>query len=315
MEDSREAILRQLQENRGRFVSGEELAGRLNISRAAVWKHIRHLRREGYQIEALPRRGYLLEEEPDRLDASLLTAEKLFYYTTVDSTNAVLRRMAEEGAPHETMVIAEEQRAGRGRRGRRWLSPPGKGLYFSLLLRPAGVAPEEAAPITLAAAVALAQQLQRETGLPVRVKWPNDLLVNHRKIGGILTELKGEPDRVEYLVMGIGINVNQEHSDLEELAGRASSLYLEKGEKFPRTPLFLGLRSKLLQGCRQFFLEGFAPFRLSWRQLNATLGRRVTVSWAGGSQEGLAVDLDEQGALLLEDDRGKRHRFTYGEII
>lgn len=314
MNSSSETIIRQLKENRGRYLSGTAISGTLGISRAAVWKQVNALRKDGYRISAKPRLGYRLEKEPDRLDRELLALNGVDYYHTVDSTNAAARRLA--GEPGDSrVIIAESQTAGRGRRGRAWASPPGAGLWFSLLLQPSGIAAGAAAPVTLVCAVSLAERLRSETGLPVLVKWPNDLLVNGRKVCGILTEFKGEPDRVEYLVIGVGINVNQDTRDFPaELRIKATSLRLESGRSFDRTALFLGLRESLEQSCREFFKDGFARFRRSWLKLNGTLGHAVTVTWAGGTLQGTAVDLGHDGALLIRDNGGKLHRVDYGEI-
>ena len=163
---------------------GEALSASLGLSRAAVWKYIEELRREDYIISAAPRKGYRLEQEPDRLNAASLAGRGIVYYPSVHSTNLVARSLAGDSAAAGTVIIAEEQTEGRGRRGRQWISPPGKGLWFSLILRPDDIALADAAPVTLAAAAALAQELRQETGLRVTLKWPNDLLVEGKKICG-----------------------------------------------------------------------------------------------------------------------------------
>jgi BirA family transcriptional regulator, biotin operon repressor / biotin---[acetyl-CoA-carboxylase] ligase len=316
MQNQRERVLRRLRENRGGFVSGAALGESLQVSRAAVWKQIQALRRRGYRIEARPNAGYRLLEEPDRLALEPGGAGGIHYFAAVDSTNHTARELAEQGQPGGSMVIAEEQRRGRGRRGRSWASPPGAGLWFSVVLRPAGMTPADAAPITLATAATLARCLQEETGLAVRVKWPNDLLIGGRKAGGILTELKGEPDRVEYLIIGIGLNINHEPADFPpELRGRATSCYLESGRKTDRTALFLSLRENLDAAFGRFMQSGFLPFRPLWLAVNATLGTRVRISRPGAPElEGLALDLDQGGALVVEDCDGRRHHIRYGEI-
>lgn len=316
MNSRKEQILEQLKSNSPKFVSGEALSASLGLSRAAVWKYIQQLRQEDYIIRAAPRKGYRLEQEPDRLDAARLANRGIIYYPSVQSTNLVARSLAGENAAEGTVIIAEEQTEGRGRRGRRWISPRGKGLWFSLILRPNDTSLAAAAPVTLAVAAALARVLRRETGLKVTLKWPNDLLVEGKKICGILTELKGELDRVEYLILGIGLNVNQSGADFPPgLRLRAGSLALAAGRVFDRTALFLSLLEPLREACTLFFKEGFSYFRDTWIGHNSTLGQEITVAWPGGSLCGTALDLDENGELILQDQAGRVHRINYGEIV
>lgn len=316
MNPLKEKILAQLKAYPGEFVSGARLSNRFGLTRAAVWKQVQTLRREGYAILAAPRKGYRLEEEPDRLDGKTLGLHKFLYYPAVESTNATVRALAEQGAADGTVVIAEEQLQGRGRRGRHWFSPPGKGLWFSMLLRPPGISPLSAAPITLVAATALGQELRRESGLHITLKWPNDLLLEGKKIGGILTELKGEPDLVEYLIIGAGLNINQSEADFPpELRETAGSLALAAERVFNRTALFMPLIKELEEACSIFFEQGFSRFRGLWIELNETLGKEVTVTWPGGTIRGAALDLDESGALLLRDLEDIVHRINFGEIV
>ena len=242
-------------------------------------------------------------------------ASKICYYPSLGSTSTRLRRLAEEGAPEGTVTLAGTQSAGRGRRGRFWHSPPGKGIYFSVLLRPPQLDPAGAAPLTLVAAVAAAGGLRDTTGVPVAVKWPNDLLVGPRKLGGILTEAKTSGRKVHYLVLGIGLNVNHLITDFPaELRAAATSLRLESTQVFKRPDLFFALLERVLRDCRLFFQTGFAPFQQPWRKMSATLGNTVVLDGAGGKLHGKAVDLDSTGALLVEDGQGKLHRIFCGEI-
>ncbi len=308
-------ILEFLQKNRDKYISGSMISKELGISRAAVWKQVCALRREGYRIQARSKCGYRLEKEPDQLDENLLDKPGLKYYRAVESTNLAARQLAEEGSPSYTTVIAEEQIRGRGRLGRGWYSPAYSGLWFSMILRPEMITPAAAAPATLVTAAVLASSLNREQGLEVKIKWPNDLLLKGKKFGGILSEIKGEPDRIEYLVVGIGLNVNQHRKDFPaELKLTATSLFAESGREFDRTNLFLSLREELCQAYELFIEKGFYPFRNRLLSCNSFIDREVTVTWTGGSLKGTAVDLDENGALLVRDGRGKVHRIYYGEI-
>jgi BirA family biotin operon repressor/biotin-[acetyl-CoA-carboxylase] ligase len=249
----------------------------------------------------------------DGFNAGLLCAHGIHYFPRLGSTNDQARRLAEDGAPGGTVVLADAQSAGRGRRGRAWHSPPGKGLYFSLLLRPPEMSPPAAAPLTLAAAAAAARKLRQSTGVPVAVKWPNDLLVGAKKLGGILTEARCNERALLYIVLGMGLNVNHRAEDFPpELRGSATSLYLERGIAFERIALLLDLLEDLRRSVELFFQEGFAPFLPLWKELSATLGREVRLAGGGA---GKAVDLDADGALLVEDEQGRRRRLTCGEIV
>lgn len=245
----------------------------------------------------------------------LLETGGIFYYPITGSTNNVALRLAEKGAPQGTVVLADAQSAGRGRRGRSWHSIPGKGIYFSLLLRPSGTSPAEAAPVTLAAAAALARHLREITGLEITVKWPNDLLINAKKVGGILTEARADRQDLRCLVLGVGLNISHQAEDFPAgLRQSATSLYLESRQVFERTVLLIDLLKDLRLSLDLFFREGFAPFQPLWKELSATLGSEVKIAGLGSTLHGKAVDLDAGGALLVEDDCGQRHRIFCGEL-
>ncbi|MDN5345181.1 MAG: BirA family transcriptional regulator, partial [Clostridia bacterium] len=278
-------MLEFLRLHRGEYISGEDLSRQLAITRTAVWKHIRALRQEGYQIDAQTRRGYCLLATPDcfypeEVAADLRTSwlgRNLYYYEEVGSTNLVARELADGGAPEGTVVIAESQTDGRGRRGRSWLSPPRRGIWFSVVLRPR-MAPAQAAQLTLLAAVAIAAAIRQQTGLPPGIKWPNDLLVGGRKVCGILTEIKAEMDAIEYIVIGAGLNVNLEAPDFSpEVRPLATSLYLELGRPVTRLPLLQGILWQLEQWYERWQEEGFPPVRRAWKEASVTLGREVEV--------------------------------------
>jgi len=308
-------ILEYLQNNRNRYISGSSISKELGISRAAVWKQVCSLRRAGYRINARQNCGYRLEEEPDRLNKSHLEERGIKFFQEVDSTNLIARRLAEEGCPSYTTVIAEEQLKGRGRLGRSWFSPAHSGLWFSIVLRPEKISPAAAAPVTLVTAATLANSLHSGHGLPVKIKWPNDLLIKGNKFGGILSEIKGEPDRIEYLVIGVGLNVNQHAAEFPaELKQRSTSLLAASNQVYDRTALFLLLWEDLCRAYALFMKEGFAPFRDRLLAYHSFLGQEVKVTWAGGSLEGLASDLDNDGSLLLMDKKGAMHRIYYGEL-
>jgi BirA family biotin operon repressor/biotin-[acetyl-CoA-carboxylase] ligase len=308
---SEEIVLAFLAEAGDEFLSGEAISDKLGLSRAAVWKHVNALRAQGYRIDAIPARGYRLVEIPDRLGELELRpllnthdlGQALHWFAEVGSTNDVAKRLADEGAAHGAVVVAEAQTAGRGRRGRVWASPAGRNVYLSVVLRP-DLPPSRAAELTLLASVALCQAV-RQAGVPAGIKWPNDLLAGGRKLAGILTELATDPDRVQWLVLGIGVNVNIREDELPgELRNIATSLAIERGESVPRTLFAAAVLSALEEWLDRHAEEGFPPVREAWKAMSDTLGREVRVRSSDRNLEGVAEDVDDGGALLIRTAAG-----------
>ncbi len=314
-------ILNFLAEGGDEYTSGAALSDKLGLSRTAVWKHVETLRRLGYGIEAIPSRGYRLIEVPDRLTAleldPLLSTRDLgltlHSLQTVDSTNTVAFKLAQDGAVHGEIVVAEEQTHGKGRRGRSWVSPPGKNLYFSVVLRP-DLPPSRASELTLVAAVAVAETL-REAGVKADIKWPNDVVVGGKKIAGILTELSADTERVHFVVVGVGVNLNCELNELPpELRETATSLKVARGQRVLRALFTAALWTKLEQWLDRHSTEGFGPVREMWRELSATLGQEVLVKSEAREVRGVAEDIDEQGALLIRKPDGVLERILAGDV-
>jgi len=315
MNNTKIIILRAFKDKPGGYISGEKLSKKLKVSRSAIWKNIEGLRLGGYRIDACQNRGYRLTGEPDLLDIELLKSKGINYQETVDSTNLAARQLAENGAGNFTVIAADEQLSGRGRHGRNWHSPKDKGLWFTIILRPQAAAPAKISSITLVTAAVVADYLNT-INLSLTVKWPNDLLARGKKAGGILTEFKGEPDRTEYLLIGIGLNVHHHADDFpDELKALATSLSLESNTDIKRTELLLAILDKLQQAYELYFAAGFAPFLQLWKKYNVTLGRRVKVELPQGSIEGKAIELNGNGALVLQDESGVIHTISYGEIV
>lgn len=311
-----------LQQMSGEYISGEEISRRLAISRTAVWKQINKLREEGYEFEAVSRRGYRLVSSPDKLDGkaiqlSLQTrifGRSLHLLEVTSSTQEEARRLANEGAPEGTLVIAEEQTGGRGRQGRKWQSPPRKGIWMSLLLRPQY--PLSFAPqLTLLTAVAVCRAIRKVSGVEAGIKWPNDLLVDGKKVSGILIESVGEDERIKYCIAGIGIDVNLELQDLPpELHPIATSLLLKSGQNQDRTRLIAAVMNELEQLYELYENEGFAPIGSLWEALSVTLGKRVTVKTARGETQGTAEALDKSGGLVVKTDDGQTYTVFSGDV-
>jgi len=316
-----ELILGLLVEGGAEFVSGEALSGKLGLSRTAVWKVVNALRRKGYRIEAVPSRGYRLVEAPDRLTSLELLprlethdlGRVVHAFDEVDSTNAVAFRLAVEGAEHGELVVAERQSQGRGRRGRSWSSPGGLNLYASFILRPE-LLPQRAPELTLVAALAVAESL-RAAGAPADIKWPNDLLVEGRKISGILTELSADPDRVQFVVLGVGVNLNARLADFPpDVQEVATSLLEVTGRPVARAAFTAGLCRRLEDWLDVHASEGFRPVRERWRALSSTLGQEVLVKAERREIRGVAVDVDEDGALRVRTEEGTEERVLAGDV-
>jgi BirA family biotin operon repressor/biotin-[acetyl-CoA-carboxylase] ligase len=304
----------------GDFVSGEEIARKAGISRTAVFKRIRAMRKAGYVIEASKGRGYRLVPRFDGLlplEIRMKTRSKQFGASVVtmdcvDSTQNYLRRLALSGAPEGTVVITLEQASGKGRMGRSWSSPRG-GLWFSLLLRPS-LQLRDLPKLTLLFGVAIAEAVE-DLGVKVCLKWPNDLLAGGKKVCGILMETSAEPDRVEYALVGVGINTNFPNAALpEELRSKSTTLSEVLGKKVDRCRLIARILelSEELYGKVQG--EGFENILNAWRSRSCTTGRNVTVMSFGNVLKGTAVDIDEDGSLILETGSG-RVRVYSGDVI
>ncbi|HWP97998.1 MAG TPA: biotin--[acetyl-CoA-carboxylase] ligase [Syntrophomonadaceae bacterium] len=319
----REVVLAALKENNGEWISGEALSEKLNVSRTTVWKQIKTLQAEGYEVDSSPKKGYRLSAPPDLLSAlevgpglttRVFGREHYIYYLETDSTNNRARDLAAAGYPEGTVVVAEKQSAGRGRRGRNWYSPASQGIYLSMIMRP--VLPlNEISRISLVIAVAVAETLEAELNMPARIKWPNDILVNGKKIVGILTEAVTDMDGVEYIVTGIGININNQGSDFpDQFRTPATSVLAEKNVPVSRIKVLQGLLARLELLYFQFLKDGFGPILAKGRSLSMVIGQEVRLDTVNGFLEGQAVDIDDNGFLQVRDRQGAVHRVMSGEI-
>ncbi|NLI69736.1 MAG: biotin--[acetyl-CoA-carboxylase] ligase [Firmicutes bacterium] len=254
----------------------------------------------------------------DRIRAELESAawaNRVFFFPSLDSTNRKIYDLALEGAPEGTLILAEEQSAGKGRLGRSWSSLPYRGLWFSLLLRPENMTPEKMAPFTAAAAAIAASGLRGVTGLPVSVKWPNDLLINGKKLGGALARVKMQSHRIHFMILGMGINVNHRIDDFPaELKEKATSLHIEGKTIYDREAICATILNGLEVGYRLFLECGFSAFLELWRELDFMPGQRITVEYGTTTFRGTAMGIDEKGALIARGFSGERKHFPYGEI-
>ncbi len=321
--NTKDKLLINLKKSSGIWISGEALSKKLSVSRAAISKHIRALKEQGYDIESATKKGYLLKKISDRvleseivdgLETKVFGKKKIVYFQETDSTNTQAKILAEQGAPEGTVVIAEKQTKGRGRKGRSWLSPDGDGIYMSVILRP-DIPPFEAPRITLLTAVALAEALISQVQLELRIKWPNDILIHGKKIAGILTEISSEMDVIDYIVVGLGLNVNTLPDKFtEDLKKQSTSVLIETGEPFSRV--------KLVQAFLHWFeryydiltTRGFTSIIKRWRELADIIGKEIRVDGIGKTYTGKVLTVDDDGVLILKDKHGQTHRIISGDV-
>ncbi|PYZ98395.1 bifunctional biotin--[acetyl-CoA-carboxylase] synthetase/biotin operon repressor [Alteribacter lacisalsi] len=313
-------LLSLLRTGEGEFVSGEKISDQLGCSRTAVWKHIDALRKEGYTVEAAPKKGYRLAGEPDTLSVHQLKSrlpepsfvKDILHYPSIHSTQETAHLLASEQAEEGTIVLADEQTKGKGRLGRQWHSPPETGIWMSLILRP-DIEVRSAPQLTLLTAVAVVRGIKESLGLDPEIKWPNDILFNGRKAAGILTEMQAEPDRVHAIIVGLGLNVNQDYFP-DELADIATSLRLEKGEKVSRTDVLEAILKEWDWLYRMFLKEGFSSVKPLWEAHALTMGKEITARTPRETLKGVAVGIDDAGVLLLRTKDGKLHHIYSADI-
>ena len=301
----------------GETVSGQAISAELGVTRAAVWKQIEQLRALGFVIESQGKQGYRLLSCPDSLMAPVIAkglqtrwaGRQIVYLPSVDSTNRRARQLAAEGAPHGTLVIADEQTAGRGRRGRGWISPAGEGVFMSLILRPQSH-PSEVARLSMQTALAVALAIAQTTGLDARIKWPNDIVCGGRKVCGMLLEMNADEQAVHDVVAGIGINVHQTQF-APEIEKTASSLDLLSGQRVCRAAL---VRAFLEAFERAEALAAQGALMDAYRARSATLGKRVQVIAPAGSFTGTALEVTDSGSLIVEDEEGQRREVLAADV-
>jgi BirA family biotin operon repressor/biotin-[acetyl-CoA-carboxylase] ligase len=317
-----EQILRLFHDHAGEYLSGERISRELGVSRTAIWKRIEQLRSLGYRIEAVPSRGYCLASTPDillpeeiraGLDTRRIGCEVLFYSST-DSTNDRAHELAQKGAPEGTVVVADCQSSGKGRLGRRWESPPGVNLYASVVLRPA-ISPYHAAQLTFLSAAAVARSVADCTGLVPAVKWPNDVLLGGRKVAGLLNELDAETERVHYLILGIGVNLNMQPDQFpSDLRYPATSLAIETGRRAERLAFTRTLLRNLDRLYDLYLEQGFGPVLPAWQEFFDMVGQEVEVDCQEYRLRGRVTGLDGNGALLLRLADGSERRVLSGDV-
>lgn len=304
-------------------ISGQQLCEQFQVSRTAVWKVVNQLKEEGYQVEAVRNKGYRIIESPDVLtreelavqigDATRWAGQEIVCFTETDSTNVRARKLGENGAAHGTLVVAEQQTAGRGRRGRGWESPAGSSIYMSLLLRPEFL-PNKAPMLTIVMAYSVATALRKQTGLDFRIKWPNDIVLNGKKVVGILTEMSTEIEYINHVVIGVGINVNTEAFP-EEICATATSIRRESGKTWRRAELIAAiLRQFEVQYERFVKEEDLAYLREAYDAILVNCNREVRILGEKDGYRAVALGIDDQGELLVRKEDGTVTSVYAGEV-
>ncbi|MCM3599804.1 biotin--[acetyl-CoA-carboxylase] ligase [Robertmurraya korlensis] len=318
----RKKLLEAFTNSEQEYVSGQYLADAMGCSRTAVWKHIEELRKEGFELEAIRKKGYKILNLPksisaDRVQLGLKTefiGKVIHYEETVDSTQKIAHLLSHEGAVEGTVVIAEEQKGGRGRMDRVWHSPKSTGIWMSLILRPK-IPIQRAPQLTLLTAVAIVQAIEECTTLTPQIKWPNDLLIEQQKVTGILTELQADADRIISVIVGMGLNINQTEEDFPpELREIATSLRVKEGKELDRAELIKVIFQKFETLYMIFLDKGFYPIKLLWESYAISIGKEITARTLNGSISGKALGITDEGVLKVEDDLGEIHHIYSADI-
>ncbi len=317
----KQKLLELLQKNEEGFLSGQELSEQLNVSRTAVWKVMKSLEEDGYEIQAVRNKGYRLTHEPDLLTkescASRIHTEwlgkELYAYDVTDSTNTRLKLAGEQGAPHGTVAVANAQEAGKGRLGRHWETPKGSALAFSILLRPQ-IQPENASMLTLVAALAVSRALDEVAGIKTQIKWPNDIVYQGKKLCGILTEMSADMDQIHYVIVGIGINVQMTDFP-EEIQATATSVKLVTGKEILRSSILAKILEEFEDLYEQFVsVQSLKNLKDEYESRLANQNNRVNVLAPTGAWTGTCLGISEDGALLVQREDGSIEAVIAGEV-
>lgn len=320
MESNKTKILKILRNTDG-YLSGQELCEQLGISRTAVWKYMKQLKEEGYEIQSVQNKGYCLMEVPDVLGESEIKSrmetqwvgQRVYFYEEIDSTNTQAKRLAEEDAPSGTLVVSDCQVKGKGRRGRVWTSPKGEAIYMTILLRPQ-IRPDRASMVTLVMGLSVVQAIRNVLGLETSIKWPNDVVLNRKKLVGILTEMSAQMDYIEYLVIGTGINANMTEFS-EDLKDKATSLRMEMDRPVNRAALIAESMKSFEKNYEIFEkTQDLSGLIEDYQAVLANLNQPVRVLEPGHEYSGIARGINEKGELLVEREDGTVTAVYSGEV-
>ncbi|WLV25950.1 biotin--[acetyl-CoA-carboxylase] ligase [Aciduricibacillus chroicocephali] len=322
MESNRNRLIALLEENKDQYISGQKLSEQLNISRSAIWKHMKELEKDGYEIEGKSRKGYRIISFPDKLSENTLQwglktkwlGKTIIHRESIDSTQFLAHQTARDGAAHGTVIIADEQTKGKGRMNREWHSAPGKGIWLSMILRPQ-LLPYLAAQLTLLAATVLADVVNEHIGVRPQIKWPNDILINGKKTAGILTEMQAEQDQIQYVVIGMGINVNQAEVELpENISYKATSIRAESGKEWDIKELIQQILQTFEHAYESYIENGFPEVKEKWESYGFKIGEMIDIKTMQDEWRSEFLGIAEDGALLATDREGHETKLYSAEI-
>lgn len=322
MQSTRSKLINLLEKNKEKYISGEQLSKQLNITRSAIWKHMKELEKDGYLIEGKPRKGYRILELPNRLSENALQwglntewlGKEIIHKSTVTSTQQMAHALALDNGKHGTVVIADQQTKGKGRLDREWHSAKEKGVWLSMILRP-NLLPYLAPQLTLVTATILADVLSKYADVQPQIKWPNDILINNKKVAGILTEMQAEQDQINYVIIGIGLNVNQEINELpKEIQNKATSLFIETNNLLNIKDLVQNILVTFEKEYMNYINNGFSNIKQKWEHYGFKINKKIWIKTAKGRRQGVFIGIAEDGALLIKFAAGEIEKIYSGEI-
>ncbi|WP_018933733.1 biotin--[acetyl-CoA-carboxylase] ligase [Gracilibacillus lacisalsi] len=313
--NKRHELISILAEQEDRYISGQALSEKLDVSRTAIWKHINELKKDGYQFDSVPKKGYRLVSKPEQLNESTIKwgletdwlGKRIDFRQELASTQDLAHALARKGAEHGTVVTTSKQLSGRGRMDRRWVSDHDGGIWMSIILRPS-IPPHQASQMTLFVAVTLVETLERITGQKIQIKWPNDLFIDGRKISGILTEMQAELEAIQYLIIGFGINVNQLSTDFpEELKEKSTSLRIASGQEWNLREMIQDILQDFELAYQSYLQTGFEPIKAKWLKHAYKLKEKIHVKTNQEEYNATVNGITDDGALVvLKDNQDER---------
>ncbi|WP_233879073.1 biotin--[acetyl-CoA-carboxylase] ligase [Virgibacillus halodenitrificans] len=322
MESTRNKLIDLLAKDKDTYISGQMLSEHLGISRSAVWKHMKNLEKDGYQIEGKSNKGYRIISFPDKLSENTIKwglntswlGSKIIHKESTPSTQVIAHQLAQEGSPHGTIILADEQTSGRGRLNREWFSSKGKGIWMSIILRPE-ILPYLAPQLTLLTATVLAEVVQKNTTVTPMIKWPNDILINKKKTAGILTEMQAEQDQIQYVIIGIGMNINQTKEDIPiEIQSKATSLRVESSEKHSIKQFIHLILEEFEKAYDSYLINGFPEVKKKWERYGFKIGESISITTLRDQFQAIFSGIAEDGALLVKQKDGEIKKLYSAEI-
>ncbi|WP_106497426.1 biotin--[acetyl-CoA-carboxylase] ligase [Lentibacillus sp. Marseille-P4043] len=322
MESTRNKLIKLLASSGDHYISGQLLSEKLAISRAAIWKHMKELEKDGYQIEGKSKKGYRILKFPDKVSENTILwglgtqwlGKTVIHKEVTTSTQHIAHQLAQENVDHGTVIVADEQTAGKGRMNRKWHSAKQKGIWMSIILRP-NILPYLAPQLTLLTATVLADVLTKDTHTNPKIKWPNDILINHNKTAGILTEMQAEQDQIQYVVIGIGINVNQTHDEIpSDIKKKATSLLMETNKEWDTQTLIQNILMTFEKAYDAYIANGFPDVKSKWESYGFKIGETIHIKTMREQWNAVFLGIAEDGALLTKTLDGEMKKLYSAEI-